>query len=101
MNPSVTVSRLDLAFLELAAAGIDFRRLPYGFWNIGVFIEQRGGAGGGQGGHIPPGRGWAPRRPRGGVLPSGPPLVLPWPNLCLLVQKFLQKVLLHLDSVWN
>jgi hypothetical protein len=47
MNPSVMVSRLDLWFLELAAAGIDFRRLPQGFWNIGVFIEQRGSAGGG------------------------------------------------------
>ena len=28
MNPSVMVSRSDLWFLELAAAGIDFRRLP-------------------------------------------------------------------------
>ena len=46
MNPSVMVSRLDLVFLELAADGIDFRRLPEGLWNIGVFIEQRGGAGG-------------------------------------------------------
>ena len=42
MNPSVMVSRLDLVVLELTVAGIDFRRLPYGFWNIGVFIEQRG-----------------------------------------------------------
>ena len=41
MNPSVMVSKLDLVVLELAAAGIDFRRLPEGFWNIGVFIEQR------------------------------------------------------------
>ena len=56
MNPSVMVFRLDLVVLELAAAGIDFRRLPYGFWNIAVFIEQRGGAGGGRGGHA-----WAPR----------------------------------------
>ena len=56
MNPSVIVSRMDLVVLELAAAGIDFRQLPYGFWNIGVFIEQRGGAGGGRGGHNPPGR---------------------------------------------
>ena len=39
MHPSVMVSRLDLVFLELAAAGIDFRRLHSGFWNIGVFIE--------------------------------------------------------------
>ena len=62
MNPSAMVSRLDLVFLELAAAGIDFRQLPYGFWNIGVFIEQRGGAGGHRGGHNPPGRAWAPRR---------------------------------------
>ena len=28
VNPSVTVSRLDLVVLELAAVGIDFRRLP-------------------------------------------------------------------------
>ena len=47
MNPSVMVSRLDLVVLELAAAGIDFRRLPWGFRIFGVFIEQRGGAGGG------------------------------------------------------
>ena len=39
------VSRLDLVFLELAAAGIYFRRLTQGFSNIGVFIEQRGGPG--------------------------------------------------------
>jgi hypothetical protein len=51
MNPSVMVSRLDLVFLELAVAGIVFRRLPEGFWNIGVFIEQRGGAGGHRDGH--------------------------------------------------
>ena len=46
MNPSAMVFRLDLVVLELVVAGIDFRQLPYGFWNIGVFIEQRGGAGG-------------------------------------------------------
>ena len=46
MNPSVMVSRLDLVVLELVAAGIDFRRLPPGFWNNGVFIEQRDGVGG-------------------------------------------------------
>ena len=28
MNPSVMESRLDLVVLELAAIGIDFRRLP-------------------------------------------------------------------------
>ena len=39
MNLSVMVSRVDLVFLELAAAGIDFCRLPKDFWNIGVFIE--------------------------------------------------------------
>ena len=46
VNPSVMVSRLDLVVLDSAAAGIDFCRLPQGFWNIGVFIEQRGGLGG-------------------------------------------------------
>ena len=62
MNPSVMVSRLDLVVLELVAAGIAFRRLPQGFWNIGVFIEQRGSAGGHRGGHNPPGHAWASRR---------------------------------------
>ena len=51
VNPSVMVSRLDLVVLDSAAAGIDFRRLPYGFWNNGVFIEERGGPGGTRGGH--------------------------------------------------
>ena len=43
MNPSVTVSRLDLWFLELAAARIVFRLLPRGLWNFEGFIELRGG----------------------------------------------------------
>ena len=45
VNPSVMVSRLDLVVLDSTAAGSIFRRLSYGFGNIGVFIEQRGGPG--------------------------------------------------------
>jgi hypothetical protein len=86
MNPSVMVSRLDLWFLELAVVGIDFRRLPWGFWNIGVFIEQRGGARGGRGGHNPPGRAWASRCFSG-------PLDVFWSK------KNPQKVSLRLDSI--
>ena len=59
VNPSMTVSRLDLVVLDSTAAGSIFRGLPYGFRNIWVFIEQRGGSGGTQGGHNPPGRTWA------------------------------------------
>ena len=59
MNPSVMVSRLDLVVLELAVAGIDFRRLPYGFWNIGGIYRVRRRCGGTRGGHNPPGRAWA------------------------------------------
>ena len=55
MHHFVMLSRLDLVVHELVAVGIDFRRLPLGFWNIGVFIEQRGGSGGTRGGHNPPG----------------------------------------------
>ena len=55
MNPSMMVSRLDLWFLELAAAGIVFRRLLQGFCNIWEFIGRRGGAGGHRGGHKPSG----------------------------------------------
>src|SRR3990170_8112655 len=74
MNPSVMVSRLDLVVLKLAAAGIVFRRLPWGFWNIWVFIGRRGGAGGHRGGHNPPGCAWAPRRAQVGCAPLGEPL---------------------------
>ena len=80
MNPSVVVFRLDLVVLELVAAGIDFHRLPYSFWNIGVFIEQRGGAGATEVGTTH--------------------LVLLWPIGCPLVQKNLQKVSLRLDTLW-
>ena len=73
MNPSMMVSRLDLWFLELVAAGIVFRRLPYGFWVSGVCIEQRGSVGGGRGGHNPPGRAWAPRHALVGCALLGAP----------------------------
>ena len=73
MNPSVMVSRLDLVVLELAAAGIVFRRLPEGFWIFRVFIEQRAGAGGSRGGHNPPGARGPPCAPWWVVPPSEPP----------------------------
>ena len=74
VNPSVMVSRLDLVVLDSAVAGIDFRRLLQGFWNIGVFIEQRVGSGGTRGGHNPPGRAWASMRALVVVPPSEHPL---------------------------
>ena len=74
VNPSVMVSRLDLVVLDSAAAGIDFRRPPQGFWNIGVFLEQRGGVRGQRGGHDPPGRAWASRHALVGCAPLGAPL---------------------------
>jgi hypothetical protein len=42
VKPPEMVSRLDLVVLELAAAGIVFRRLPRGFLEICEFIELRG-----------------------------------------------------------
>ena len=100
MHPSMMVSRLDLVVLELAAAGIDFRRLPYGFCNIRVFIEKRGSPGAPEVGttHLgtpgPPGMPWwvvLPLEQRPGAssthwMSSGP--------------KNPQKVSLRLDSVW-
>ena len=59
VNPSMTVSRLDLVVLDSAVAGIDFRRLPEGLWNIVVFIERRGSSGGTRGERHPPGHAWA------------------------------------------
>ena len=81
MNPSKMVSRLDLVVLELAAAGIVFRRLPQGFWIFGVFIDQRGGVGGGRGGHNRAGRAWAPRCVLVGCAPLRAP---PGPSLAHL-----------------
>ena len=101
MNPSMMVSRLDLVVSELAAAGIVLRWLPWGFWIFGVFIELIGGARGDRGRHNPPGRAWAPRRAQVGCAPLGAPL---WyffgPTCVFLSKKILQKVSLHLDSVW-
>ena len=88
VNPSVMVSRFDLVVLDSAMAGIDFCRLPYGFWNIGVFIEQRGGSGGTRGGHNPPGRAWASWRALVGCpLLGTPPQVQPGPVVFLLAHK--------------
>ena len=66
VKPPEMVSRLDLVVLELAAAGIVFRRLPEGFWDFRVFIEQRGGGTGHRGGQHPSGHAWALWRAPGG-----------------------------------
>ena len=86
VNPSVMVSRLDLVVLDSAAAGMDFRRLPWAFWNIGGFIEQRGGLGAPEVGTThqgvpgPPGAPWwvvpssglPPGATKAQYIPSGP-----------------------------
>ena len=100
MNPSEMVSRLDLVVLELAAAGIVFRRLPEGFWDFRVFIEQRGGGEGHRGGHHPSGRAWAPWRAQVGAAHLGPPLRYFFsPSVVFWPRKNPQKVSLCLDSV--
>jgi len=92
MNPSVMVCRLDLVVLELAADGIVFRRLPLRFLDFqGIYrAERRCGRG----------PGWAQptrvclgpqARPCRLCSPRSPPLVLLWPNRCLLDQKNSQK----------
>jgi hypothetical protein len=100
MNPSEMVSRLDLVVLELAAAGIVFRRLREGFRDFRVFIEQRGGGTGHRGGQHRSGRAWAPWCALVGVPHLGPPL---WyffgPSVVFWPRKNPQKVLLRLDSV--
>ena len=58
MNPSKMVSRLDLVVLELAAAGIIFRRLLEGFRDFRVFMELRGSGIGHRGGQHTLGRTW-------------------------------------------
>ena len=100
VKPSEMVSRLDLVVLELAAAGILFRRLPEGFWDFTVFIEQRGGGTGHRGGQHPSGRAWAPWRALVGVPHLGLPLRYFFgPSVVFWPRKNPQKVSLHLDSV--
>ena len=110
MNPSVVVSpsdkvpekgsRLDLVVLELAAAGIVFRRLPQGFWDIWVFIELRVSGEDTHGPHYPLGRArglWRALVPCG---PCGPPLLhFLGSQVVFWEEKNLQKISLHFDSV--
>ena len=100
VNPSVMVSRLDLVVLELAAAGIDFRRLPLGFWNIGVFIEQRGGLGAPEVGTTHQGTPGPPGAPWWVVLPLEHPLGASSAHWLSSGPKNPQKVSLCLDSIW-
>jgi hypothetical protein len=65
------VSRLDLVVLELAAAGIVFRRLPKGFRDFRVFIERRGGGTEDRGGQHPSGHARPPWHGLVGVAPLG------------------------------
>ena len=74
VKPPEMVSRLDLVVLELAAAGIDFRRLPRGFLDFRVFMEQRGGGKDLRVGHHPEGRARASWRALVGGAHPGPPL---------------------------
>ena len=93
-NPSMIVSpfdrvpekasRLDLMVLERAAAGIVFRRLPRGFWNIWVFIELRGGGWVTMGPTTHQGTLGASSAPSCLVGPTGAPL---GPRGCLLGRK--------------
>ena len=100
VNPSVMVSRLDLVVLDSAVAGIDFRRLPQGFWNIGVFKMKEAAWGAPEVGTTHQGVPGPPGAPGWGVLPSEHPQALLRPTGCLLVQKNPQKVSLRLDSAW-
>ena len=105
MNPSGRVpekgSRLDLMVLELAAAGIVFRQLPYGFWDFRVFIELIVGGEASRGPHYPLGRAWAFWRALVPSGPHGPPLVHFLGSLGVLFpKKNLEKVLWHLNFVW-
>ena len=95
------VSRLDLVVLDSAAAGSIFHRLPLGFGNIGVFIEQRGSLGAPEAGTTHQGAPGPPGAPWWVVISSEhPPQAQSGPIRCLLVQKNLRKVSLRLDFVW-
>jgi len=99
-TPSEMVSRLDLVVLDSAAAGWIFHRIPYGFGNIGVFIEQRGGPGAPEWAQPTKARLGLLARPGGLCSPRSTPQAQPGPIMFLLVQKNLRKVSLRLDSVW-
>jgi hypothetical protein len=100
VKSSEMVSRLDLVVLELAATGIVFRRLFLGFWNIWVFIEERGSGGELRVGHHPSGRARPPWRSLvGGAHPGLPLRYFFGPSGVFWPRKIPQKVSLRLDSV--
>ena len=100
VKPSEMVSRLDLVVLELAAAGIVFRRYARGFWDFRVFIELKGGGGSFRVGHHPLGRARGPwHAPLGGALLGTPFRLFLGPYSPFWPRKNPQKVSLHLDSV--
>src|SRR4051812_19541003 len=94
------VNRLDLVVLDSVAAELIFIDSPRVFGILGYLYSKetvRGAPEVGtthQGAPGPPGARWWV------VLPSDHPEAQPWPFGCLLVQKNLRKVSLHLDSVW-
>ena len=100
VKPSEMVSRLDLVVLELAAAGIVFRRRSRGFLEICEFIELRGGGTEAVVGQHTPGRargGW-----RGQVCAAHLACLLRYfflPTVFFWPKKNPQKLVLRLDSV--
>ena len=92
VNPSMTVSRLDLVVLDFAAAGSIFRRL------IVVFIDQRGGSGGTRGGQHPLGRAWTSWCALVGAAPLEQPLGCLLGPLAFFWPK---KILQELHCVWT
>ena len=100
VNPSMTVSRLDLGGSGLYGGWINISSTPLGFLEyLGIYRAKRW-----FGGHLR----WAqPLRARLGLLahpggccsPRAAPQVLPWPIGFFLAQKNPPGVALHLDSV--
>jgi len=100
VNPSMTVSRLDLCGSGLCGGWINISSTPLGFLKyLGIYRAKRRFGGHPRWAQSPRARLGLLARPGGCCSPRATPQVLPWPIGFLLAQKNTPGVALHLDSV--
>ena len=100
VNPSMTVSRLDLGGSGLCGGWMNILSTPLGFLEYWGIYRAKRWSGGTRGGHYPPGRAWAFWRNLVGCpLLGTPPRCNQGPSSSFWSIKNHRKLAWHLDSV--